>query len=223
MRTNSSIERGPLIAKKHTLAKRFSFTISAATSCVSLCLLAPHPIAFYFFPSLIFSHRSRNLRCAATRTRLPCVYTRHVLASARVTMRDTCTRACILRETMGVPASRDGHVSTLKKALGSWRSFISLRLFRGRHWWPYTAQGRSQEGLAASGKGKKNRRSFQPLRIIFRAGSRRCASDYTVQIMRHRNNIAARQYQPFARSTRVPCLGETVVYNSWNECGKLVT
>lgn len=162
---NEFIDRkGPLIAKKHTLAKRFSFTISAATSCVSL---APHPIAFYFFPSLIFSHRSRNLRCAATSHTYTSTF--RVYASM---YRPLCVSLCATQQSVHSP--RDNG-----RAYLTWRArehpqkgprFLTfIHIGPPVSWATLMAlhrAGTKSRRTCATGKGK--RKSFQPFRIIFR-------------------------------------------------------
>lgn len=168
------LKREPFATKKHSPAKWFSFMISASVTALPPCLcLAPHPIAFYFFPSLIFSHRSYNLRSVAAShtyaftSQIYRAYACNMLGLCErhyaVSVPGTCTRACILRETMGVPTSRDGHArwAPLKRALGSWRSFIPVCLFRGGHWWPYAAFRKVKENWTT--EMGRNRRSIAVL------------------------------------------------------------
>lgn len=116
-------------------------------------------------------------------------------------VRSICIQPCILCETMGVPTSRDWHVSTLKKG-PRFLTFIHTGL--PVSWSTLMTLHRASESQEES----NDRKSRKPLfnRVPFRDGFRescRCADDYTVQTMRHRNNVlcstastAARQEYP---------------------------
>lgn len=144
----------------------------------------------------------------------------NVLSSVRVTMRLFAAyaykRAFSARQ-WACPPHVTGTWAPLKRALGSWRSFILVRLFRGRHWWPYTARRKVKKNRTTERAENRCLTMYHSETVfVSLAGARTitpCKLCVTVTMS------FARQLQPLPDRSTLP--GQE--NNPWNECSELVT
>lgn len=132
-------------------------------------------------------------------------------------VRSICIQPCILCETMGVPTSRDWHVSTLKKG-PRFLTFIHTGL--PVSWSTLMTLHRASESQEES----NDRKSRKPLfnRVPFRDGFVSLAGARTITPCKLCVTVTmsfARQLQPLPDRSTLP--GQE--NNPWNECSELVT